>query len=115
MQNKIALITGAALGYKNGGPSIGSAIAFTFAAEGANVIVVDVLEEMGQRTVDRIKENGGKGLFVRCDISKTDEVKKVIEIIKKECGKLHCLVNCAASYTADIFKNVVEIVPDLLK
>ncbi len=31
MQNKVALVTGAALGYKNGGPSIGSAIAFKFA------------------------------------------------------------------------------------
>lgn len=79
MQNKVALVTGAALGYKNGGPSIGSAIAFKFASEGAKVVVVDILEEMGQRTVDKIKENGGEGLFVRTDVSKTDDVKRVIE------------------------------------
>ena len=109
MQNKTALVTGAALGYKNGGPSIGSAIAFKLAAEGAEVVVVDILEEMGQRTVDKIKENGGSGVFVRCDVSKTDEVKRAIEITEQEFGGLHCLVNCAASYEGDIFKNVVEI------
>ncbi|MCK4472525.1 MAG: SDR family oxidoreductase [Anaerolineae bacterium] len=109
MQNKIALVTGAALGFKNGGPSIGSAIAFKFASEGASVVVVDVLEEMGQRTVDRIKENGGTGLFVKTDVSKTDEVKRAIEITRQEFGQLHCLVNCAASYEGDIARNVVEI------
>ena len=40
MQNKVALVTGAALGYKNGGPSIGSAIAFKLASEGASVVVI---------------------------------------------------------------------------
>ena len=50
MQNKTALVTGAALGYKDGGPSIGSAIAFKLAAEGAEVVVVGILEEMGQRS-----------------------------------------------------------------
>ena len=109
MQNKTALVTGAALGYKNGGPSIGSAIAFKLAAEGTKVVVVDILEEMGQRTVDKIKESGGSGVFVRCDVSKTDEVNRAVEITEQEFGGLHCLVNCAASYEGDIFKNVVEI------
>lgn len=109
MENEVALVTGAALGYKSGGPSVGSAIAFKFASEGARVVVVDILEEMGQRTVDRIEENGGIGLFVRTDVSKTDEVERAIEITEEEFGKLHCLVNCAASYEGDIFRNVVEI------
>lgn len=109
MQNKIALVTGAALGYKNGGPSMGSAIAFKLASEGAKVVVVDILEEMGQRTVNKIKENGGEGLFVRTDVSKTDEIKRTIKITRRKFGKLHCLVNCAASYEGDIFRNVVEI------
>ena len=109
MENKVALVTGAALGYKSGGPSIGSAIAFKFASEGAKVVVVDILEEMGQRTVDKIKEKGGTSLFVRTDVSRTDEVKMAIEMTSEMFGKLHCLVNCAASYEGDIFRNVVEI------
>lgn len=109
MKNKVALVTGAALGYRSGGPSIGSAIAFRFASEGARVVVVDILEEMGERTASKIRDNGGKSLFIRTDVSKTDEVKKAIEITRQEFGTLHCLVNCAASYEGDIAKNVVEI------
>ena len=69
LQNKVALITGAALGFKEGGPSIGSAIAFKFAAEGAKIVVVDVLEEMGQKTIDQIINNGGEGIFIKTDVS----------------------------------------------
>jgi NAD(P)-dependent dehydrogenase (short-subunit alcohol dehydrogenase family) len=109
MQGKVALVTGAALGYKAGGPSIGSAIAFKLASEGAKVVVVDIEEKMGQRTADRIREDGGTALFVRTDVSKTDEVVQAIEIIRREFGALHYLVNCAATYEGDIARNVVEI------
>ena len=47
LQNKVALITGAALGFKDGGPSIGSAIGLKLASEGAKIVAVDILEEMG--------------------------------------------------------------------
>lgn len=109
MQNKVAIVTGGALGYKAGGPSIGSAIALKLVSEGAKVVVVDIQEEMGQRTVDKIKENGGEGQFVKADVSRTDEVEKAVNATKQKYGKLHCLVNCAASYEGDIFRNVVEI------
>ena len=109
LRGKVALVTGSALGYKSGGPSIGSAIAFKFASEGAKVVVVDILEKMGQRTADKIRENGGEALFIRTDVSKTDEVKRAVEKTRRNFGKLHCLVNCAASYEGDIHRNVVEI------
>jgi dihydroanticapsin dehydrogenase len=109
MQDKVALVTGAALGYRDGGPSIGSAIAFRLAAEGAKVVVVDILEEMGEKTARRIRENGGASVFVRADVSKTEEVKRAIEITREQFGALHCLVNCAASYEGEIARSVVEI------
>lgn len=109
MQDKVALVTGAALGYKVGGPSIGSAIAFKLASAGAKVVVVDIQEKMGQRTADRIRANGGTALFVRTDVSKTNEVVRAIEITRREFGALHYLVNCAATYEGDIARNVVEI------
>ena len=112
MQNKVALITGAALGFKDGGPSIGSAIAFKLASEGASVVVVDILEEMAERTAQTIRDSGGTSLSIRTDVCKTDEVKRAIEITKQEFGGLHCLVNCAASYEGDIARNVVEISED---
>ena len=109
MRDRVALVTGAAVGYKNGGPSIGSAIAFRLAAEGAAVVVVDILGEMGDRTASRIRQNGGRSLFLRTDVSKTDEVRQAVETTRQEFGALHCLVNCAASYEGDIAKNVAEI------
>ena len=109
MRKKVALVTGAALGYRNGGPSIGSAIALRLASEGARVVVVDVLKEMGQRTVDKIEENGGTGLFVEADVSNTDRVKRALTITQQEFGGLHCLVNCAASYEGDIARSIVDI------
>ena len=109
MKDKVALVTGSALGYKRGGPSIGSAIAFKLASEGARIVVVDILEKMGRETARRIVENGGEAIFIKTDVSKTDEVKKAIESTKQSFGELHCLVNCAATYKGDISKNVVEI------
>ncbi len=109
LKNKIALVTGAALGYMSGGPSIGSAIAFMFAYEVAKVVIADVQEKMGQRTADKIMENRGESFFIRTDVSKPGEVKHAIGITKEKFGELHCLVNCAASYEGDISRNVVEI------
>ena len=108
MDQKTALVTGAALGYEKGGPSIGSAIAFKLAAEGARVVVVDILEDMGQRTADRIQENGGAALFVKADVSRMQDVERAVEMTRQAFGELHCLVNCAASYEGDIYKNAVE-------
>ena len=109
MRDKIALVTGAALGYQAGGPSIGSAIAFRLASEGAKVVVADILDEMGQRTADRIRERGGTALFVQTDVAKTDEVVRAVEATRREFGALHYLVNCAASYEGNIARNVVDI------
>jgi NAD(P)-dependent dehydrogenase (short-subunit alcohol dehydrogenase family) len=107
-ENKVALITGAALGFKNGGPSIGSSIAFTFASKNYSVAVIDIQEEMGQKTADTINQKGGHAIFIKTDVSKTEDVKHAVNKIKQEYGKLHCLVNCAASYQGDLFKNVVD-------
>lgn len=108
LKNKIALVTGAALGYKEGGDSIGSAIAFKLASEGAKIIAVDVLEEMGQRTIDTIIKNGGEAFFVKADVSDSEDVQKAVNTAKEKFGGLHCLVNCAASYEGNIFHTVPD-------
>lgn len=109
MHKKVALVTGAALGFKDGGPSIGSAIAFKLADEGARIVVVDRLEKMGERTAETIRKKGGTAVFIKADAGNTDDVKHVIEVTRKEFGGLQCLINCAASYEGQIAKTVVEI------
>lgn len=107
-QNKVAIVTGGAMGYKAGGKSIGGATALSLAKDGYKVVVVD-LGEMGQRTVDLIKENGGEGIFVKADVTVSEEVKKIIEATKSNYGELHCLVNCVARYGSGMAKNVADI------
>ncbi len=109
MLDKVALVTGAALGYKAGGPSIGSAIAFRLASEGARITVVDVQEEMGERTASTIRQRGGEAIFVRADVSQTPEVIAAVEATRARFGALHCLVNCAACYDVDLSGNVCHI------
>ena len=93
LKDKVALVTGAALGYKEGGPSIGSAIAFKFASEGAKVVVVDILEEMGQRTADAIVEKVVQDLFailgvVRKDsMTPAEEVAEFLKVYAEMTGK----------------------------
>ena len=112
LENKVALVTGAALGYKEGGSSIGSAIAFRLADEGAKVVVVDINEQMGQKTTNIINKKGGTSIFVKADVANSDDVKNVIKITKEKFGSLSCLVNCVASYEGDIFHNVVDTPED---
>jgi NAD(P)-dependent dehydrogenase (short-subunit alcohol dehydrogenase family) len=109
LNGKVAIITGAALGFKEGGPSIGSAIALRFASEGAKIVAIDINEEMGNKTVAKILDQGGEGIYIKADVSDTEQVKDALKVTEKNFKSLDILVNCAASYEGDIFKNVVDI------
>lgn len=109
LKNRIAMVTGAAMGYKTGGPSIGGSIAMLLANEGAKVAVIDIREKMGKRTVKNIRREGGEAVFVKCDVATSSEVKEAIAQIRTVFGKLHYLVNCAATYKGDIHRNIVEV------
>ena len=79
---KVAIVTGAAMGFKAGGPSIGGAISIRLARDGLKVVVVDI-GDMGRKTVDIIKENGGEAIFLRSDVTITDEVKKIVQTTRE--------------------------------
>ncbi len=108
MEHKTAIVTGAAMGYKSGGKSIGGAIAIKLAKDGYNVVVVDT-GDMGQKTVEIIEKSGGKGVFVKADVTDIGDIKKITETTKDKFGGLSCLVNCVARYGQGMAKNVVDI------
>ena len=87
--DKIALVTGAASG-------IGQAIAYRFAMEGAKVAVIDVNSEGGQETVERILTNSGVAMFLKADVSKSQQVQEAIKATVAEYGGLDILVSNAA-------------------
>jgi len=87
-ENKVCLVTGAASG-------IGRATALAFAREGANVAVADVNILAAEEVAALIKNEGGKTIALKVDISKRAEVAQMITKTVEVFGKLDCAVNCA--------------------
>jgi len=96
------------MGYKNGGPSIGGAIAQRLAQDGYAVAVVDT-GDMGQSTVDRIKAAGGQAAFYKADVTDSQGVAQLVERIAAEMGSLSCLVNCVARYSEGMAHDIAAI------
>eukprot|EP01134_Creolimax_fragrantissima_P000439 CFRG0439T1 len=88
LEGKVAIITGA-----GGGIGLNSAI--LFAKEGASVVCADVNDEFGQKAVDGIIADGGKAIYVHCDVSKESEVEHMVAVAEKEFGKLNIIFNNA--------------------
>lgn len=88
LKDKVALVTGGAQG-------IGREIALTFAKEGANVTICDVNLEKANETLKEIEASGVKGLAIKTDVSKLNEVEEVFNKIIEKFGKIDILVNNA--------------------
>jgi 3(or 17)beta-hydroxysteroid dehydrogenase len=88
LNNKVALITGAAHG-------MGEATARLFAREGAKVIVADVLENEGEAVAQSIIASGGEAIFVRLDVAEEQQWTAVMSAIIARYGRLDVLVNNA--------------------
>ena len=89
LEGKVAIVTGAAMG-------MGEATARVFAAAGANVLVSDVNEELGQATVERIERDGGTASFCRTDVSRAVDAENMVRTAVDRYGRLDCAVNNAA-------------------
>jgi glucose 1-dehydrogenase len=95
LAGKIAIVTGASSG-------IGRAIATGFAAEGAEVVIADIVPEPlegGENTLAAIERMGGKAVYERTDVSRWDDVDAVIAKTVARCGRLDVMVNNAAIYS----------------
>src|SRR5205809_4601416 len=102
LSGKVAVVTGASKG-------IGAAIAKQFAAEGAAVVVnFSASKDAAERVVADIKQNGGRAVAVRADLSKPAEVRQLFAEAKKTFDKLDILVNNAGVYE---FAPLEEITP----
>lgn len=85
LENKVALITGAAKG-------IGQACAELFAREGATVIVSDVDDKLGEQVCHAL---AGKHYYQHLDVELENHWQLVMEVIKQQFGGLDILVNNA--------------------
>ena len=88
LTGKRALITGGASG-------IGRATALLFAREGAAVAVADLDESKGQAVAQQIAGEGGRAVFVRCDVSQADDCQRAVRQTVEQLGGLDILFNNA--------------------
>ncbi len=72
LTDKVAIVTGAAKG-------IGKAIATKFASAGATVVVADILVKEAQKTVDEIKNAGGKAFAFKTDVTNRESVQNLVK------------------------------------
>jgi 3-oxoacyl-[acyl-carrier protein] reductase len=88
VKDKVIIVTGA-------GSGIGEGIAKRLAEEGAKVVVNDINAEGGQRVVKEITQAGGSACFMAADVTKSDDVKALVNDTVAQFGRLDVMVNNA--------------------
>jgi NAD(P)-dependent dehydrogenase (short-subunit alcohol dehydrogenase family) len=91
LEGKTALVTGGTSG-------IGEATAMLFAEEGSAVAIVGRDEARGHAVEERIVAGGGRAIFVRADVQRSDECRRAVEQTVEAFGGLHVLFNNAGIY-----------------
>ena len=86
--NKAIIVTGA-------GNGMGRASALAFAREGGGVAVAEVNAADGQATVRQIADAGGRAIFVRCDVSSSADVQRLVAETVDAFGGVDVLHNNA--------------------
>jgi 3-oxoacyl-[acyl-carrier protein] reductase len=89
LENKVVIVTGGARG-------IGQAFCEKLAKDGAAILCADVLD--GAETVDLVTKAGGRGLYVKTDITDVASTKNMAAEAVKAYGRIDGLVNNAAVY-----------------
>src|SRR5208283_4851687 len=98
---KVALITGS-------GHGIGKVLAFAFAENGANVVVNALHAENSDSTAKEIKNKGGKAIAIQADVSKSQEVNRMVRKALDTYGRIDILVNNAGVNDFVPFTEVTE-------
>lgn len=106
LQNKVAIITGAASG-------MGQGEAIRFAKEGAKVVVADLNLEGAKAVAEEIKAAGGEAIAVQVNVVKTEDILNCIKVTEETFGPVDVLVNNAGVF--DKYQKSLETTLDQWK
>lgn len=95
LDGKVAIITGSTSG-------IGASCARLFAQNGATVVLSGRNSELGLTLEKEIIESGGKALYIKCDITKEEDVKALIQSTIDNFGRIDILVNNAGTFLPSV-------------
>jgi acetoin reductase-like protein len=98
LENKVAIVTGGARG-------IGAAIATRFAAEGARVVVADILAPEAEDTAHAI---GRGAMGVSLDVTRRASIDAMVERVVATTGRIDILVNNAAIFDMGPLLEITE-------
>jgi 3-oxoacyl-[acyl-carrier protein] reductase len=88
LQSLVAVITGA-------GSGIGRASALAFAEEGASVVAADLNGSTAEDTAENVRSNGGQATALPVDVTKADDVERMVQVCCDTFGRIDVLFNNA--------------------
>lgn len=101
LKGKVALITGAATG-------IGRTGARLFAQEGAKVIIADINDKEGEKTVNEIRGQGNEAAFIHADLSSVSEIERMVKTAAETYGHLNIFWHNAGVF----FPGHIEVIKE---
>lgn len=107
LEGKVAIVTGA-------GKGIGRASAMLLAEHGARVAVVDIDEQAGAQTCRHIESAGQEAVFIKADVSKSDEVLQMVSSVADTFGRIDILHANAGIQTYGTVEDTPESEWDLV-
>jgi len=91
-KDKVTIVTG-------GGKGIGAGIVRTFFAAGSFVIIADRDEAIGKDIESELQaKKPGRALFVKCDVTSTQDLSNLVKVTVEKFGGIDCLINNAGAH-----------------
>jgi len=113
LDDKVALITGAAAAIEGELMGFGGATVWRFLEEGGRgVVITDVQDAVGEASAQQLRDAGHDAIYLHLDVTEEDQWKSVVDATMAHFGRLDILVNIAGILDP---KSILDIEPAVWK